>query len=495
VYNPTVLRRGLPRLGDLLFVAVFVGCLVIGQRMLNTDGDLGRHLTLGNYILDSTRVPVLDMLSFTRAGNPRPPYEWLAQVVLALSNRLVGLAGVVLITAFTIACSYLIVFLDAVDRTHSPVLSLLMGSWAAVASSLHWLTRPHVFTFLFLSLWIAGLERLRSGKKIQLWVFPTLMLLWANTHGGFVFGFLAWAAYMVGWLIARLRHSSGAGNSRHLLMVGATSAVASVITPDSWHSWQAVLENRSAYVLSRTAETMPPSISLPATWPFVGLLAVCLVGLLLNLRRTAAAHAFLLVGFAILALAAARNIPLFAIAAAPIAASWIAAAASSRPGWKGFEAAMWKMDRDLMGTVWPAVTVTAAIIVFAAQSLRSGNSMYSFRSTVFPVEAASWEEAHPLTGPMFNDLNWGGYLMYRLWPQQRVFIDSQSDFYGEDFIRSYEATILAAPGWQGTLDQYHITWVIIPRTSKLAEQLDSSRLWKSVYDDSTASIFIRVAAP
>lgn len=156
---------------------------------------------------------------------------------------------------------------------------------------------------------------------------------------------------------------------------------------------------------------------------------------------------------------------------------------------------MWKIDRELKGYMWPAVTVIAALGLFAVQSFGFGSNTYRFSPEVFPVEAASWAEAHPLTGPMFNDLNWGGYLMYRLWPGQRVFIDSQTDFYGEDFVRKYEAILLAKPGWQRTLDQYNIGWVIIPPGSQLAAQLASSPSWRSAYDDSTASIFVRVMTP
>jgi hypothetical protein len=495
VYNPSVLRRGLPRIGDLLFVAVFVGSLVLGQRMLNTDGDLGRHLTLGNFILDAQRVPVRDVLSFTRAGTPRPPYEWLAQVVFAMSDRLLGLDGVVLLTALIIACSCLVVLLDAVDRTHSPFLSLVMGSVAAVASSLHWLTRPHVFTFLFLALWLAGLERWRSGKRMPLWLFPVLMLIWGNTHGGFVFGFLAWGAYMANWLIGAIRHSPAAGSGWSLLLVGATSAVASMITPDFWHNWQAVLENRSAYVLSRTAEATAPNFSQSATWPFLGLLAFCVVGLALDRRRAVAAHVLLLGGFTILAFAAARNIPLFAIAAAPVGASWIANVASSEPKWQRFEAAIWKMDHGLTGFMWPVVVALLAGVTFAYRDLYVRIPVYNFSAAVFPAKAIDWEQHHVLPGRMFNDLNWGGYLLYRLWPSQRVFIDSQTDFYGEEFVREYEALILAEPGWPAVLDHYHIGWAIIPTSSKLADQLASSSDWRSLYSDSTASIYGRVAAP
>ena len=63
---------------------------------------------------------------------------------------------------------------------------------------------------------------------------------------------------------------------------------------------------------------------------------------------------------------------------------------------------------------------------------------------------------------MFNDFNWGGYLLYRLWPNQRVFIDSQSDFYGEAFTRQYAAVLAGSDDWQGILNQYSVNWIIIP---------------------------------
>ena len=83
-----MLRRLLFRLSDLVFISVFVGCLLIGSRMLNTDGDLGRHLALGTYMLNTRSIPVNDVLSYTRSGDARPPYEWLSQIAFAIANRL-----------------------------------------------------------------------------------------------------------------------------------------------------------------------------------------------------------------------------------------------------------------------------------------------------------------------------------------------------------------------------------------------------------------------
>ena len=219
--------------------------------MLNVDSDLGRHLTLGRYMLDSRHVPTRDILSFTRAGEPRPPYEWLSQVAFAVAERAIGLDGVVLLTAAIIASAFLVVFIDARERGGGALVALGLTIWAAAASSLHWLTRPHVFSFLFLAIWLLLLDRLRRGDRRTVWQLPLVMLLWANFHGGFVFGFVAWFAYALGWMIQRSRASPRAGDGGDLILVGATSLVASILTPALGGNWSAVLGNSSPYVLSQ----------------------------------------------------------------------------------------------------------------------------------------------------------------------------------------------------------------------------------------------------
>src|SRR5512138_3255833 len=108
-----VLHFLLPGLGDILWIATFVAVIGLGPRMLNIDGDLGRHLTIGRYILDNGRVPTADLFSHTMAGQPLTPHEWLAQVIFALADRLMGLNGVVLVCALVIATSFWLVFRTA----------------------------------------------------------------------------------------------------------------------------------------------------------------------------------------------------------------------------------------------------------------------------------------------------------------------------------------------------------------------------------------------
>ena len=71
----------LPKLRDILFIAIFSGVVLAGQRSLNIDGDLGRHITLGQFIIENKMIPNNDLFSHTMPGEPLTPHEWLAEVM------------------------------------------------------------------------------------------------------------------------------------------------------------------------------------------------------------------------------------------------------------------------------------------------------------------------------------------------------------------------------------------------------------------------------
>ena len=81
-------------------------------------------------------------------------------------------------------------------------------------------------------------------------------------------------------------------------------------------------------------------------------------------------------------------------------------------------------------------------------------------------------------------------MLYRFWPERSVFIDGQTDFYGEELTREYEKVITLSEGWQGILQKYHIKWVIMPAGSALGSALDDSEIWASGYSDRTTEIWL-----
>lgn len=479
-----------PRLRDILFIAIFLGALLLGPRMLSLDSDIGRHLTMGGFILDTHQIPTRDLFSHTRADASRPAYEWLTQVIFAIANRLAGLDGVVFVTALAIAAAFFIVYADAARRSGMPLAALGITILAAAASSLHWLPRPHVITFLLLAIWLERLERVRRGELVPWCHFPVLMLLWVNAHGGFVFGILAWLAYFAGWLWEMARKSAREKIGRKWVVIGATSLFATLLTPSGWGNWQAVLSNNSRYILSRTVETLPPDFTQAGAWPFAILLFFSAFTILATRKTISLAHFFLLGGFAMLGLMMARNIPLFAIAAAPILAEGVSNALGGVKRWKIIEANITALENPLRGAVWPILFGLGFAVLIGGRYQIQQEALTRFDARVFPVAAADWLVEHPQSGNMFNEFNWGGYLLYRLWPDQKVFLDSQTDFYGEALTREYERAILAENGWEDVLNKYQVTWAIVPESSPLAGALEQAG-WEILYLDSAAIVLTR----
>jgi hypothetical protein len=95
------------------------------------------------------------------------------------------------------------------------------------------------------------------------------------------------------------------------------------------------------------------------------------------------------------------------------------------------------------------------------------------------------------SGPIFNDYNWGGYLIGKLYPEYRVFIDGRTDVYGDSFIDDLYATYHLTDGWKRPIRQWQIRTVVLPPDAPLIRALRSQADWKQIYADSQAVIFTR----
>jgi hypothetical protein len=150
-----------------------------------------------------------------------------------------------------------------------------------------------------------------------------------------------------------------------------------------------------------------------------------------------------------MSLYSARNIPLFALLAAPILAEGLSRGRLWRqdwiPRWRRIEDSVQDVERTLGGRVWPVLIAMATTLSFGLEAHQAPSSgRNTFDSTMFPVRAVDWMDQHRISGNGFNYFPWGGYLLYRRWPGAKVFIDGQTDFYGETLTRQYETRRLAS---------------------------------------------------
>lgn len=478
------------RLEELLFVAILLAAYSLGPQMLSLDSDLGRHITLGNYILANGAIPDSNILSYTKPNEPRPPYEWGSQVLIALANKYLGLDGVILLFAIIIALSFPLTYQNSIKNNRTPVISFLLVIIAIAASSIHWLPRPHVFTFLLLAIWTDQLQKARLSKTSSLFIFPVLMVIWANLHGGFVFGLLAWLAYFAGAIWEKIaRAENDNSNLLRFTQIGLYSIPATFITPDGWNNWKGVLGNNSIYILKNTQETNPPNFLLPEMWPFLLLLVLAVFIFSLSRHKIHAGQGFLMAGMAILSLSMVRNIPLFCIIAVPILSQASKKILSRFQAWSGLEENMAVLQEKSVKGLWSTIFL---VLIFSNILLQRSNGITSanqFNRMVFPVAAVDWLEKNPQPGKMFNEFNWGGYLEMQLWPQL-VFLDSQTDFYGEGLVREYQQVISADKNWEQVIHKYDIQWVLIGKQSPLNMELETaSKSWELLYSDNIAVIY------
>jgi hypothetical protein len=490
----------MPRLEDILFVALIVLVVMLGPRLLNIDGDLGRHLTIGQYMIDTGRIPTTDLFSHTRTGEQLTPHEWLSEVALALAYRVLGLDGVVLLSAVLLAATFWLTYHVAVRRSGLGLASLALTLLAAAASSLHWLPRPHLFTLLLAVVWTDGLEKLARGSRSAWWHLPLLMLAWANLHGAFVFGFVIWMAYAVDWAWSIWRARSGREGPQHgwqLVAVGLASLAATLVNPVGARLWVTSIGFAgNAYLVGHTAEYLSPNFHDVSTWPFLAMILASPWIMAAGRRSLTLRSILLLFGWTALGLYSVRHVPVYAVIAVPILAEALGdalGAAAAGQAWLAREARLRALEAGFRRGLWPAVCVLAVALLMAlGVRLTPAPAGNAFSPRVFPVQAVDWALSDHPGDRVFNYFPWGGYLLFRGWPDLRVFIDGQTDFYGEALTREYETVITVAEGWEQVLERYGVDWVVMPTGSRLVGVLRRDAGWAEVYSDSTAAILQRI---
>lgn len=496
----------LPNFSDLIWIVAFIGVLVRGRKMMNLDGDLGRHLTLGRYMLENLKIPRFDLFSHTMLGDPVTPHEWLSQVLFASVYKLADFKGVILLCGIVVATTFWLVFRRTRKTTQSLLIAVLVTFLAMTTSALHWLSRPHLFTFLFLALWVDVLERMLVGKVKQWWLMPLLMVFWANLHGAFIAGFMTWFLYGFGilldqfWQKKPLRDGLPKKFWLSFLLGGGTSLLASFINPSGvgiWGTSVGYLGER--FLVDMTVEYQSPNFHAYQSWPFLLFIILLVIALGVNRKNLKFRTMIPATAWLAMSLYSARHIPLFAIIAAPLLAAeldTIFLYLSAQFKWIGFlkraDDRYLGIDAALKGVVWPVLLFGVAALGLAiGLKYDYQQEGYAYDPETFPVAAVAWMEENPQEGKMFNYFTWGGYLLYEKWPDFLVFIDGQTDFYGEDLTREYLQVLSGEVGWEDILAKYDVSWAILPPTEIATHLMEVDLGWQEVYRDETAVIVHR----
>jgi hypothetical protein len=491
----TATRPGVrPSLYDIVFIIwAVVAPVGFGSRLINSDGDLARHLRLGEIMLARHGLLHQDVFSFTRGGQPFLAFEYGSELLYALAYRLAGLAGVAVLAGLVLALTYALVARFMVRRGGDPFLAYLVSMVAAVLGASHWLARPHLFTLLLV---VVLLELLQHPTRRALLAYPALFVVWANLHGGFSFGCILIAVYAVGEALEGLITGERAvwfGRARHHVAALGLGLLASLLNPNGLSLLGHVFGFfGNDAILRQTQEFFSPDFHTINGKIFLAVLLAVVAALAVSRRRPPATTLLVLLATVAFALISQRNIELFALTGLPLVAlhldaEWRALPFLSRP--KAV------FQREHAGR-YPGVGAATVSFLLAGLALAGGSVAgiavipARFDERSFPVRAVEKARAERLEGRMYNNFIWGGYLLLA-WPEQRVFIDGGTDHYGEKLFNEWIQVWNLDQGWRDVLARWKISFVLVPPDSRLADELVRDHRWDVWYRDSTAVILRR----
>ena len=494
-----------PSLSDIAFILPFLFVFTkLGGAKALLEGDTGWHVRAGEWMLANGRVPDKDLFSFTRPDAPWFAWEWLWDVCFAWLHQRWGMGMVVAVSLILISLVMLVLFRRVLRECGNPLIAIAITWLAAAASSIHWLARPHVVTFFFVLVFAGILEqarRERSYKRFAL--LPLLTIVWTNLHGGFLAGFVLIAVYFAGEVIRYVIDRQQEG--RPFLLAGVGCALASCINPYGIqlhrHLWVYLT---SQYHLRHVMEFLSISFQHPAARYLEAMLVLAALAFVYCWRERRYAEALLLVVWAHLALTSARHIPIFVfLAAAPAgramqslirnrlarqSSSLVDVALGEFQEIAGEVAALERRPRV------PALSIAASTLLLVLLVGRAPDPIFVADYDVrrYPEAALTAARAH-LTDRLFTSDEWGDFLIYRLYPFAKVFVDGRTDFYGEEFCQNYVDIIDAKFDWEKRLERYDVESVMLPVDLALSTVLKESPRWRVVYDDGVAIVFRRLS--
>jgi hypothetical protein len=513
------IRFFLPSAGDFVFIILIVAmCSASWAPRVLGDGGIGWHIRNGELMLRTHSITRSDPFSATMNGQPWYTWEWLYDLLIARIHQSLGLNGVVFVTAVISAATFALALRISLQRGALLLLGVMLLALAIAASSIHLFARPHVLSWLFALLWFQSLDAAHSAvaPDVQQNVFwlPPLMLLWANLHGGFVLGFVLLGLYflcdVVTFLAAENETSrqTVAKRLRLLANVTALSLVASLVNPFGYKLHVHVfgyLSNR--WLMNHIDEFLSPNFHGLPQECFAVLLLITFAALAVVPRKPRLSDLLITVFAGYSGLYASRNLPVSSLLLTVIVSPFLSSSlqeASANPNLPARTRAVFSRCRSLAaridktevrfrGHLWPVVAVLfGAAVCLPDGRLGAGRLMNAhFDGQRFPVEAVEFIVQREVRPPILAPDYWGGYLVYRLYPRNQVFVDDRHDFYGDEFLKTYLKAIRLAPDWNTFLERQKVNCVLVPPQSSLANMLKQSPPWRVVYEDKTAVLLER----
>lgn len=447
--------------GSRVVTGLLLGVVLLAAAAANTgpiaNNDYGLHLRIGQEVADSWRPVLVDYHSHTIPGAPYPDHEWLTQGAFFKLHELLGDGGMVALKGLLVGAALAL----TAASVPGPVLLKLAAVTAVMLLGFdHSHMRPHLLSWVF-----AGLLNLLLERRLN-WAVLALLLLWGNSHGSVLLG--------VGIAALHFLELFWQTRQRRLLIWAAACAVAPLFNPNGTGIYTLFFEisGHTAFI----GEWQPYTPDKAAFW-----LLAAIVGLAtFRLLKTRPLNPFDLLrvsALGFLGFQSSRNGVIAAVFLAPLLGRC-----------SGPIVSRWSPRLQRVAAALLAAVVLVALGIRASQerALR-----FELDPEHLPVAAVRFVQRHGLAGPVFNDYNFGGYFLWRAWPDHPVFVDGRTEVYKGQVLDEYLAVSGAEPGWEEIVERYGISFFVVRPERDVGRVLLDHEGWDLVYFDYNAAIFVR----
>lgn len=460
--------------------------------------DLGRHVVLGEYIVTHSEVPKTNILSYTNTEFPFINHHWLSEVIFYFVYKAGGSIGLQMLSGFLAVLAFASIYFTALRKSN--LLILMVSSLLFLGILFQRIyVRPELFSFFFLSLFVSILSFYR--EKYTKWVFLLipLELLWVNMHIYFITGVIIVGMFVMDELWRERKNIHGYfakkerlnHHTRMLALCFSGVIVATLCNPNGLHGALYPFTVFTNYGLNVgenfTIFYHQTRFNYPAIIFFEVAAITLILGLLLNYKKTTLLEWLISISFIILGASSLRNMPLFVFAAFPLFTSVVTI----------FYKTVRKKQKIIKHIGTPFLCIVIVVLFFLNIGIISKSNADDSQVKKDQQAAVDFFEENQLTGPIFNNFESGDYLSYRLFPDEKVFIDARPEAYPVSFIQQvYVPMHRDNVIFKREDSKYHFNTLFLTYTASesfysLIKNRISDREWQLVYLNSEAVIFVK----
>ena len=491
----------------LAAVCVAAACALAAVTYALFDTDIWQHLLVGKVIWQTHSIPSTQLWTWPTHGAPDVLPSWLFRAVLWPFWQLGGVHGLFAWRWLTTLAAFGLMLAAARRMGATGVAPLLMLVWSALFWRQRSQVRPETFAGILLAAEVLLLETRRqlairghastTGPEARapalsdhrVWGLVPIALLWANAHISYYLGFILAGAYLLDDIVKR-RHGRRPGV---LALAMAAAALASLANPFGWRTLVQPLDYFTVWrhepVYQTIGELAPIYWDVHVRDGLIAWLVLVVGAAVVRWRQRGfdAAQCVLLAVCLPQALTTQRFLGYAALALAPFAARDVASLLSR-----------WSWPLALQLPARRALLVSLACIALVVPTLTAQvvGFGYGWLHTPYPERACDWMEQHGVRGKAFNAFSFGGYLLWRFFPDpgRLPFMDIHQA--GTKQIRYLYAWALQdSTAWHEVERRFHIDYVLLPRVlpgdPDLTDFLDADPNWALVFADDAAALWLR----